>query len=105
MNKKPIYLDYQASTPVDPRVFEAMRPYFSDVFGNPHSSSHKFGWTSHKAVFDARNQVSKFINADADEIIFTSGATEANNLALLGLDPFLKSKGKNKIIISSFEHP
>ena len=80
-----IYLDHQATTPVDPRVLEEMTPYFCDSFGNPHSSDHCLGWESARAVEDAAARIARLIGADSDEIIFTSGATESNNIALLGL--------------------
>lgn len=80
----PIYLDYHATTPLDPTVSEAMRPWWEEGFGNPHSGDHWFGWQAHQAIEAAREKVAMLIGADADEIVFTSGATEANNLALLG---------------------
>lgn len=83
----PIYLDYQASTPTDPRVVEAMAPYWTQNFGNPHSEGHPYGWTARQAVETARAQVANFINAYDDEILFTSGATESCNLALRGVAP------------------
>ncbi|MBW8310084.1 MAG: cysteine desulfurase [Candidatus Paracaedibacteraceae bacterium] len=101
---EPIYLDYQASTPVDPRVFETMVPYFTKEFGNPHSTTHIYGIRAHKAVEQARAEIAKIINAQPEEIIFTSGATEANNLAILGACRALKHLGKNEIISVSTEH-
>ena len=97
-------MDYQATTPMDPRVFEAMQPYFFEKFGNPHSRTHKFGWEAEEAIEDARIAISKVINADPTEIIFTSGATEANNLALKGVMHFYKDQGKNHLITAITEH-
>lgn len=98
-----IYLDYQATTPCDPRVVNKMLPYFSEKFGNPHSRNHKYGWDAEKAVEDARAEIASLINASPKEIVFTSGATESNNLALKGVAHFYKSK-KNHIITSQIEH-
>jgi cysteine desulfurase len=83
--KTPVYLDYQATTPLDPRVLDAMMPYLTEVFGNPHSSTHAFGWQAEAALDIAREQVAGVIGAKAEEIYFTSGATESNNLALKGI--------------------
>jgi cysteine desulfurase len=101
---KSIYLDYQATTPVDERVLESMGPFFNVEYGNPHSSDHWYGWQAKKAVDRARRQVADFIRVDPDEIIFTSGATEANNLVIIGSLNNLKKVGKNKLIVSAFEH-
>src|ERR1700724_582277 len=90
-NALPIYLDSQASTPLDPRVLEAMLPYFTEHFGNPHSESHVYGHNAMAAIESARGEVARLIDADPREIVFTSGATEANNLALKGAAHFARA--------------
>ena len=99
----PIYLDYSATTPVDPRVAAKMIPYLTEDFGNPASRSHPFGWTAEKAVEDAREQVAKLVNCDAKELVWTSGATESINLALKGAANFYKTRGKH-LITTKTEH-
>ncbi|MFV8823254.1 IscS subfamily cysteine desulfurase [Thauera sp. WH-2] len=101
--KFPIYLDYSATTPVDPRVAQKMIPWLTEHFGNPASRSHAFGWEAEKAVEDAREQVAALVNADAKEIIWTSGATESNNLAIKGAAHFYQGKGKHVITVKT-EH-
>ena len=99
----PIYMDYSATTPVDPRVAEKMIPFITESYGNPASRSHPYGWTAEKAVEEARKEVAKLVNADPREIIWTSGATESNNLAIKGASNFYSSKGKHIISIAT-EH-
>lgn len=99
-----IYLDYQATTPCDPRVIEAALPYLTEHFGNPHSRNHIYGWEAEMAVESARSKVANLINANPKDLIFTSGATESNNLAVKGVAHFYKSAGKNHIITCVTEH-
>jgi len=103
MIKLPIYMDYSATTPVDPRVAEKMIPYLTEKFGNPASRSHEFGWVAEKAVEEAREQVAALVNADPREIVWTSGATESNNLAIKGAAHFYKGKGKHLVTVMT-EH-
>jgi len=101
---KTIYLDHQATTPVHAEVLAEMTPYFDESFGNPHSSDHSLGWESLRAVENAAGRVARLIGADADEIFFTSGATESNNLALLGLGRRATGGKRRRILVSSIEH-
>ena len=101
----PVYLDYHATTPVDPRVLEAMTPYFTKVFGNPASRGHVFGWEAEAAVDAAREQVARAMNASPKEIVFTSGATESDNLAVLGVARLFGQKQKGcHVITAPTEH-
>ena len=102
-NSSTIYADYQATTPVDPRVVERMAPYWQESFGNPHSSDHIVGWQAAKAVDQSKATVAGLLGADPDEIIFTSGATEANNLALFGLAR-RAPPGQRRILVGATEH-
>src|SRR6195256_2914265 len=99
----PIYLDYSATTPVDPRVAQKMIPYLTEEFGNPASRSHSYGWTAEEAVENAREEVAKLVNCDSKEIVWTSGATESINLALKGAANFYKDKGKHLVTVRT-EH-
>ncbi len=103
MPKLPIYFDYSATTPVDPRVAEKMIPYLVEKFGNPASRSHAFGWEAEKAVEEAREQVAALVNCDPKEIVWTSGATESDNLAIKGVAEFYSGKGKHLITVKT-EH-
>ena len=103
MLRLPIYLDYSATTPVDPRVAAQMVPYLVEKFGNPASRSHSFGWEAEAAVETAREEVARLVNADAKEIVWTSGATESNNLALKGAAQFYAGKGKHIVTLKT-EH-
>ncbi|TGZ83156.1 cysteine desulfurase [Ascodesmis nigricans] len=100
---RPIYLDMQATTPMDPRVLDAMLPFYTGLYGNPHSRTHAYGWETEKAVEDARANIATLIGADPKEIIFTSGATESNNMSIKGVARFYKNKKKH-IITSQTEH-
>ncbi|AJP57084.1 IscS subfamily cysteine desulfurase [Pandoraea vervacti] len=99
----PIYMDYSATTPIDPRVVDKMLPYLREQFGNPASRSHSFGWAAEQAVEEAREEVAKLVNADPREIVWTSGATESNNLAIKGAAHFYQGKGKHLITVKT-EH-
>lgn len=99
-----IYLDAQATTPMDPRVLEAMLPHLTHGYGNPHSRTHAYGWDAESAIEDARKQVADLCGADAKEMIFTSGATESNNASIKGIARFYKKRGKTHIITTTTEH-
>jgi len=101
---KTIYLDHQATTPVNPQILAEMTPYFCETFGNPHSSDHFVGWESSRAVDTAAARVARLIGADPDEITFTSGATESNNLGLLGLGRRASGRKRRRILVSAIEH-
>ncbi len=105
MTVAPVYLDYQATTPIDPAAHEAMLPFLRDLFGNPHSKDHSFGWEAARAIKDARANVAGLINADDDEIVFTSGATESCNLALRGVANRSGNGRRNRIVTLATEHP
>lgn len=98
---RPIYLDTQATTPTDPRVLDAMLPFYTGLYGNPHSRTHAYGWETEKAIEQARENVARLIGADPKEIIFTSGATESNNMSVKGVARFFGRSGKKKHIITS----
>jgi len=99
-----VYFDHQATTPIDSRVLAEMMPYFRDSFGNPHSSDHSLGWESARAVENAAARVARLVGVDADEIVFTSGATESNNLALLGFGRRAAGGKRRRILLSAVEH-
>ncbi len=103
MEKKPIYLDYSATTPIDPRVVEAMMPFLTESFGNPASRSHSFGWTAEQAVENSRKYVANLVGCDPRELVWTSGATESINLALKGAASFYKDRGRHVITVKT-EH-
>eukprot|EP00958_Prasinococcus_capsulatus_P008001 scaffold751_cov395-Prasinococcus_capsulatus_cf.AAC.8 len=103
LDGRPLYLDLQATTPVDPRVLDKMIPYLTEQYGNPHSRTHMYGWESEDAMENAREQVASLIGADPKEIIFTSGATESNNLAIKGVANFYKDN-KRHVITTQTDH-
>src|SRR3954447_23892529 len=101
---RPVYLDYNATTPLDPRVFEAMRPYFLEEFGNAGSRTHSYGQRAKEAAERARTQVGGLVGASGNEVVFTSGATEANNLAILGLARHGEDTGRKHLVSTVIEH-
>lgn len=103
-NRRTVYLDHQATSPVDERVLQKMLPFFRERFGNPHATDHAVGWESSRAVTESAAQIAGLIGAEPDEIVFTSGATEANNLALLGLAGRRIDRRRNRILVSAIEH-
>ncbi len=104
LEEETLYLDYQASTPVDGLVLDAMLPFWQNCYANPHSNDHALGWQANQAIQNARKKIASALNVDADEIIFTSGATESNNFLIKGISQYLKRAKKTKIITSSIEH-
>ena len=101
--KFPLYLDYSATTPVDPRVAQKMIPFLTEHYGNPASRSHAFGWKAEEAVEEAREQVAALVGCEARELVWTSGATESINLALKGAAEFYKTRGKHLVTVRSEE--
>jgi cysteine desulfurase len=99
--QRPIYLDMQATTPLDPRVLDSMMPFYSGLYGNPHSRTHAYGWETDKAIEEAREHIATLIGADPKEIIFTSGATESNNMSVKGVARFFGRSGKKRHIITT----
>jgi selenocysteine lyase/cysteine desulfurase len=104
LGKNTLFLDFQSTTPLDPRVLDSMMPYMTFRFGNPHSKSHEYGWDAEKAVENAREKIAKLIGADSKEIIFTSGATESNNMAIKGVAEFYKEKKKHIITTQTVKY-
>lgn len=104
LSGRPAYLDFQATTPLDPRVLDAMMPYYTERYGNPHSRTHSYGWESEQAIDKAREQIAALLGASAKEIIFTSGATESNNLAIKGVAHFYRQDGRKHVITLQTEH-
>src|SRR5262245_51446583 len=103
MRNRSIYMDNHATTPMDPRVRDAMLPYFTEVFGNAASRNHAFGWEAETAVDDAREKIAQLIGGKAKEVIWVSGATESDNVAIKGVVEFYKDKG-NHVITTAIEH-